>query len=139
MLDEVLSKVHNDNRYGNCWISEKLLFCVGVFSSTIPCMRHFKSWCKYGNLCYILLSLVNLCFRDQYFSIKFPNGPKNRKVDLSTTWFQGNTPFFLTRGGGPVRNVNLSHFSKLCGFGVKAGDLRKIYTTELAHHSKQVI
>ena len=76
--------------------------------------------------------------RDRYFARLYPKGPKNCKDELAVGWSKGETPMFLTYTGNPVKRVNLAEFSNICGMKVVAGDLRKLYTTEIAHNPNQV-
>ena len=75
---------------------------------------------------------------DRYCALKYPARPKNRKADLEPDWCTKERSLFITHTCGPVKKVDLREFSELCGIHVKAGDLRKIFCTELAHHKKQV-
>ena len=77
-------------------------------------------------------------FRDRFLSLKFPNGPRNSLSTMEAEWFKKKTTIFLTSAGTPVNRVNLEDFSLLAGIQVVPGDLRKKFTTELAHHRKQV-
>lgn len=77
--------------------------------------------------------------RDRFFSHKQPTVPRNKKADLDNNWFQGSTVFFLTTSGTPVKRVNLEDFSQICGVSVTAGDLRKLFTTEIKHHKSQAV
>ena len=58
---------------------------------------------------------------------------------MGPSWFKGKTQLFLTKFGTPTSRVNLAEFSEICGVSVVAGDLRKLFTTELKHHENQVL
>ena len=75
--------------------------------------------------------------RDDWVEANFPLGPSKRKADLESGWYRGSTPLFLNSQGSPCNVVNLDHFSSIVGLKVVAGDLRKIFSTEIAQNKSQ--
>ena len=70
---------------------------------------------------------------DRYCALKYPAGLKNGKADLEPDWAIKERSLFITHTCGPVKKVDLREFSELSGILVKAGDLRKIFCTELGN------
>ena len=77
-------------------------------------------------------------YRDRYLVRKYHRGPK-KGGDLPPDWHKGETGIFVTHCATPVQKVNLEEFSELCEMHIVAGDLRRLYTTELAHNPNPVI
>ena len=70
--------------------------------------------------------------------INYPDGPKNSKAKPNENWYKGEAALFLTCTGMSVKRVILDDFSKQIGIHVVAGDMRKLFTTDLGNNSKKV-